>query len=72
VNKEIKIIILKALKSRLISKDEAMQLIKSKGIIKLDLSIYGNQDPVFSIIQKLPLKGQHFIKIINLGDGKRP
>jgi hypothetical protein len=72
MNKELKISILKGLKSGLLSKVEAKTLIHSSGIIKLDLSHRGKIDPVCPIIDRMPDLKQYFINIIDLGNGEKP
>ena len=72
MNKELKISILKALKSGLLSKVEAKTLIHSSGIIKLDLSHSGKIDLVCPIIDRIPDLKQYFINIIDLGNGEKP
>jgi hypothetical protein len=72
MNKELKISILRALKSGLLSKVEAKTLIQSNGTIKLDLSYRGKIDPVSPIIERMPDLRQYFINIIDLGNGERP
>jgi hypothetical protein len=72
MNKELKISILRAIKSGLLSKVEAKTLIQSNGTIKLDLSHRGKIDPVSPIIERMPNLKQYFINIIDLGNGERP
>jgi len=72
MNKALKIFILTALRNGLLSKNETMALIRARGIIKLDLSSNGNQDPVCDILQKMLSMEMHFKNIISLGNGKRP
>ena len=72
MNNESKISVLKALKNGLLSKVEAKTLIYSKRVIRLDLSMDGKQDLIFPIIERMPDLKQYFIKIIDLGNGKRP
>ena len=72
MNKELKISVLKALKNGLLSKVEAKTLIYSKRVIRLDLSMDGKQDLIFPIIERMPDLKQYFIKIIDLGNGKKP
>jgi len=72
MDKGLKINILLALKNGLLSKGEAKNLIRSKGIIQLDLSTDGKEDPIWTILQKLPSLRMHFATIINLGNGKEP
>lgn len=72
MDKDLKINILIALKNGLLSKGEAKQLINSKGIVTMDLSTDGEQDPIWPILQKLPSLEMHFTTIISLGAGKAP
>ena len=72
MNKELKISVLKALKSGLLSKVEAKTLINSNGTIKLELSPRGKIDPVCPIIDRMPDLMQYFINIIDLGNGEKP
>jgi hypothetical protein len=72
MDKDLKINILLALKNGLLSKGEAKDLIRSKGVMRLDLSTNGKEDPIWTILQKLPSLRMHFTTIINLGNGIKP
>lgn len=72
MSKHLKRAVLIALKQGEISKVEAKDLIRSNGKIILDLSKDGKPDPIFPIVQKIPLLKKCFINIITLGNGSRP
>ncbi|AKP50739.1 hypothetical protein [Cyclobacterium amurskyense] len=73
MNKEAKQGILIALKKGGIAKVEASQLLKSNGIVLLDLSRAPKKiDPIEALLAKVPDLKNHFIRIVTLGNGKRP
>ena len=73
MTKEAKTAILKAVFKGLISKMEAWQLLRTDGIILLNISSQLiNQNPPQSLLEKIPEIQNHFTKIISLGHGKNP
>lgn len=73
MNRELKKFVLIALFKGVISKVEAWQLLRTDGIIHLDLSSQLiKQNPPQSLLEKIPELKNHFIRIISLGHGKNP
>ena len=73
MNKEAKQAILIALKKGGIAKVEAIQLLKSNGIILLDLSRPPKKiDPIEALLAKVPDLKNHFEIILDSGEGVKP
>ncbi len=73
MTKEAKTAILKAVYKGVISKMEAWQLLRTDGIIHLDLSSQLiKQNPPESLLEKIPNLKIHFSRKIILGHGKKP
>lgn len=71
MTKEAKTAILKALFNRTLSTVEAVHLLRTDGVILLDLSKQViRQNPLQSILEKVPDIQKHFKRIIFLGNGK--
>ena len=73
MTKEAKTAILKAVFKGKLSTGEVVQLLRTDGIILLNLSSQLiKQNPPQSLLEKIPEIQNHFTKIISLGHGKNP
>lgn len=72
MNSETKRAILTAFGKGIISKLEMLHLIKSDGLIIVNLSSKASQEPINEILERIPDLKYHFTPILSLGHGQKP